>query len=222
MKINDYFDQVYCLNLDRRPDRMERMKKRFEYFGIEFKRFSAVNGKAMSDDEYAKYKLYKKKLSKAELACTLSHKKIYEDALEKGYEKILVLEDDARFVANFLDRIQEITKFDWDFVLLGSSQLDQIPEVNNGFYHPSERTWGTFAYAIQRKCFEKILKLMENNGMYVADGYWWDYAKEHPNCFVYFPNICITEVHDSDIRNKFNQNDYNKKAKWDLIVEDII
>jgi len=97
-KINNYFDQVYCLNLDRRIDRMKKMQKRFDHFNIEFKRFSAVDGKSMSNAEYAKYKLYRKKLSKAELACTISHKKIYEDALEKGYERILVFEDDARFL----------------------------------------------------------------------------------------------------------------------------
>jgi GR25 family glycosyltransferase involved in LPS biosynthesis len=219
--INEYFDQVYCLNLDRRPDRMERMRKRFDHFGIRFERIAAVDGKTMSDSEYKKHKMYKKKLSKGELACTLGHQRIYKDALEKGYERILVFEDDARFVSNFLDRIQEITKFDWNLVLLTGNQ-QKIPEVVNGFYRVNDYTWSTGAYAINNKCYKKILKYMDNKGFYVADGYWGEYAKECKNSFVYFPNICTMEVVNSDLRPDRNQEDFDKKVGWNLIKEKLI
>jgi len=223
MKINEYFDQIYCLNLDCRPDRMEKMQKRFDHFGIEFKRIQAIDGKTMSNKEYNKYKLYKKKLSKVELACTLGHKIIYENALKNAYEKILVFEDDAKFVINFNERMQEIKTLNWDFIQLGASDFSKImPIAENGFCNAKSRTaWGTFAYAIKSKCYKQILEIMNSKGMYVADGYLVDYAKESNNCYVYFPNICTMEVHDSNIRAKNDQKNYNKKVGWDLIKEEL-
>lgn len=44
IKIAKYFDKIYLLNLDRRPDRLEEFKKRASKLGIVFDRISAVDG----------------------------------------------------------------------------------------------------------------------------------------------------------------------------------
>jgi GR25 family glycosyltransferase involved in LPS biosynthesis len=222
-KISDYFDQVYCLNLDRRSDRMERVQKRFEHFGMQFKRIAAVDGSMMSDEEYKNHKLFKKKISKGELACAIGHERIYRDALENGYERILVFEDDARFVSNFLDRIQEMKQLDWDLVLLGCSQFGTIPKVKNGFYHANGGSYCTFAYAATIDCCKKLLDWIEKGGHNIADHLTIRYFNSNKNkCFVYFPNICTMEVQESDLGHNADQKDYDKRVKWNLIKEDII
>lgn len=42
--INSYFDKIYLMNLDRRPDRLEKATKRLQAHKINFTRISAVDG----------------------------------------------------------------------------------------------------------------------------------------------------------------------------------
>ena len=43
----DYFDKIFCINLDSRPDRWESVQKEFDKVGIldRVERFSALTGK---------------------------------------------------------------------------------------------------------------------------------------------------------------------------------
>ncbi|MFZ9376809.1 MAG: glycosyltransferase family 25 protein, partial [Candidatus Fonsibacter ubiquis] len=43
--LNDYFEKIYCINLDKRPDRWESAKKEFLKHNINVERYSAVDGK---------------------------------------------------------------------------------------------------------------------------------------------------------------------------------
>lgn len=220
-KINDYFDKIYCLNLDRRPDRLQSMKKRFDHFGIEFTRIKAFDALQMTDPEFKKFKRYKS-ISKKELCCTLGHSAIYRDALHNGYSRVLVFEDDAMFVENFSKRIQQIEELDWNLVLLGSSNYKKIPSVSNGFYHPVH-DWGAFAYGINKECFEQLLEWNETEGYDVADHLTIRYfERQREKCFVFFPNICIADVSDSDMRPAQSQSKISKLVKWNLIAEKII
>jgi GR25 family glycosyltransferase involved in LPS biosynthesis len=45
-RINDVFERVVVLNLDRRPDRMAKLRPQLERLGIAFERFSAIDGHA--------------------------------------------------------------------------------------------------------------------------------------------------------------------------------
>ena len=82
MKVNDYFDKVAVINLDRRTDRMERLGAQLDELGIEYERFSAVDGKELDISPIK--------------AGTMSHQKL----LSQNYEKrVLVLEDDALFLS---------------------------------------------------------------------------------------------------------------------------
>ena len=46
MKINDYFDRVIVINLDKRTDRLEKITAELDALGIEFERLSAVDAVA--------------------------------------------------------------------------------------------------------------------------------------------------------------------------------
>lgn len=53
---NDVFDEIYVLNLDRRPDRWSRILSQAQYYGIQLTRFAAVDGRAEPHaSEFAKY-----------------------------------------------------------------------------------------------------------------------------------------------------------------------
>ena len=54
--VNEFFDKVFVLNLDRRADRLHAVKTQLETLGIEFERVRAVDGKAKPHiDEWLAY-----------------------------------------------------------------------------------------------------------------------------------------------------------------------
>lgn len=218
-KINEYFDQIYCLNLDRRQDRMERMQKRFDYFEIRFERITAIDGKQMSDAEFNQQK-FGEKMDKSTLACALGHQRILEDAKKNHYKKILVFEDDAMMVKDLPTKIQRMQTMNWNLVYLGSTQFGW-PKLENGFFHPRS-TCGTFAYALTQTAYECILKSIESMGKKHADSYLADYYKRHSNsCFVFFPNLCKPTVNDADLHPS-DQSQADKRFKWNLMEGEII
>ena len=94
--VNEYYDQVYVLNLERRKDRLLTVTDKLNKLNINFKLFSAIDGSVL---HYVS-KMIKDNLvfrTPNYLACTLSHLSILNDAQVNGYEKILVLEDDIDF-----------------------------------------------------------------------------------------------------------------------------
>jgi hypothetical protein len=48
--INEYFDNIYILNLDRRIDRYENIKSKLNILNIKFERFSAIDGNNIKDE----------------------------------------------------------------------------------------------------------------------------------------------------------------------------
>ena len=88
MRINDYFDKVILINLDRREDRLEKLSTQLNNLGITFERFSAIDGKELGISPIT--------------AGTMSHQKVLEANFEK---RILVLEDDALFADDFNENI---------------------------------------------------------------------------------------------------------------------
>src|SRR5262249_34971533 len=56
LRINDFFEKVFVINLDRRPDRWQRVARRLERAGISAERVTAVDGTA--PDVAAEYQAY--------------------------------------------------------------------------------------------------------------------------------------------------------------------
>lgn len=124
--------QVYVINLDKDVERMQFMDTQLTKLGIEYIRLSGVYGREIKnlsdvyDDVLAK-KYNGKSMLLNEIGCALSHKKAYDDFLEKTslnekLEYALVLEDDVQLPNNFKEIIeQEIEKNNksqkWEYLL---------------------------------------------------------------------------------------------------------
>jgi len=218
--INNYFDNVYVLNLDSRPDKMRSIKKRLNKFDIEYERWPASGpGDKEVAENFLKTKKNKDALIKTigAMGCLISHRKIIKDAMIKGYSRILIFEDDAMFDPEIKTKVKKIDSLqkNWGLVYLGGSQHNwaHIKYIKDFYY--SRRTNGTFAYAIRKEMFKPILAISD--------------ALEHPidwylillqekfkrKCFTFWPNICIADVSSSDIREKDrNVLRHNEKMRW--------
>lgn len=131
MKIRDFVNKGYYINLDYKTERNEKTKQELENNNLlDFvERVSAV----AAFSETVKCDYGSDDWKKCVDGCTQSHLKIIKDAKENNYERILVFEDDIFFYnggfTNSMDIIEsaidEIKDKDWEILYLGGSLLDQ-------------------------------------------------------------------------------------------------
>lgn len=221
ININDYFDNIYVLNLDRRSDRLEKTKSKLNKLGIKFKRFSAIDGNNLYGDyDFTNFVVGKGMLeNKYALACFKSHIEIVKDAKLNNYNRILIFEDDILISKDIHIHIQKLKNIkNWKLLYFGSSQYDWNVQFIEDFFI-SKKTHGTFAYAIDSSIYDDIINLDNNNNNnntidYLLTNIQYKY---YGDCYTFYPNICIADVSNSDIRKETNQELHNKKMRWDLL-----
>src|SRR3990167_9690175 len=222
--VNEYFDRIYCLNLDRRKDKWERLSKRFEKLNISVERFSAIDGK--HEDIVTEWKLKKQTAdlekqpfmdTSGKMACDLSHRKIIEDAKYHNFDNFLVFEDDVLFHKDFHNQFQKIQQIkDWKMIYLGSSHSawNGVKFLDNGFYL-GKRSSGIFATAFHSSIYDHVLSLpmirpLDVNMELITQ------PKFHGEIFVFHPNIVIADVEDSDLCPGLNMQREANSRRWDL------
>lgn len=216
--LNNYFDKIYCINLNRRIDRWKRISKMFLEYNVDVQRIEAFDGQVIGSPN---------KLRPSQYGCLLSHKFVYEDAVKNNYGKILILEDDAYFDKNI--NSYDFTKLpEWDVLYLGASQAPNTNiwdvEMKDGYYLNNKNTLGTFGIAFKLDILIDILKTMrENITDEPIDVVLPKYIIEKKcSGITIFPNIIIPDVRDSDICNTNDQIAHSKRMKWNLENFDII
>lgn len=95
--------KAYLINLDRSHERLVLMEEQFQKVALPFVRVAAVDGKSITDGEFAGIKRnsgWKQPLTKSEIGCFLSHRKCLELIVQSGDKFGAVFEDDAKFSVN--------------------------------------------------------------------------------------------------------------------------
>jgi GR25 family glycosyltransferase involved in LPS biosynthesis len=186
MRINDYFDKVVVINLDKRTDRLEKITKQLDELGITFERFSAIDGTDKMPI----------------LAGKDSHIQVWKDNLGK---RVLVLEDDAFFVDNFQERFDEVIQTlpeDWDVFYLGAlldKRTGKVIKVNNDWYRQVVST-GTQAYCINPDIMQYCIDAIEVYDGYIDVGL--RILAEDINAYITQPNLVTQFPSYSDLRLK--------------------
>ena len=223
--INDYFDKIYCLNLERNSEKWQKANVQFKKLKINVDRFLGIDGNDITDEEFKK--MSNKKISEIDssklglienkyaLACLMSHIEIIKESKLAGYKRILIFEDDVILSNEFNERISEIKKLNWSLLYLGASQFNWTGvKVKNGLYNGSN-TLGTFAYAIDSNIFDDLIELFETKRKSI-DNLLSEYQLSNNKIFVIYPNIVISDVTQSYIRQSKDMSEYSKLMKWNL------
>ena len=95
---------AYCINLSRRPDRLEHMRSQAAAAGFEFTRIEAVDGSAPGMEEAARAAAQETgtpPLGTGAYACFQSHRACWQALVESGASHALVLEDDMQLAPDF-------------------------------------------------------------------------------------------------------------------------
>lgn len=216
VNINDYFDHIYCLNLDRKPEKWNNIKKKCNDLSIDITRFSAVDGNNIPNSTLKKYD----KINKYAVGCLLSHYNIIKDAQKNNYERVLILEDDVLFCNDFNKKFNEfISKVgNWKLLYLGGTQhkWDGI-KIEDGYYR-AKNVDGTFAYAVDQSIYDDLLQTDSISNRPI-DNILWDIQQKYYNhCYVCYPNLIIADVSESEIRGPREVSLHNIKMKWNKTV----
>lgn len=179
-KIN--VDKVYVCHWSSLIDRKNYINERLNSLGIEHEFVELYDTSNWNVDEISKkYKLIfsfnprqtEKKYPVISLA--LKHCWIVEDAIKNNYESIMILEDDAEFVDDFVDKFNSYYKQlpkDWDMCFVGSCcNLFSKNIESNVFVYPASSSRCTHCYIISKSGLNKIRDEMYN----VNDAIDWYY-----------------------------------------------
>ncbi len=125
-KLSNYYDKIFVVSIERtRKDRSEKLKTNLK--GLQYEIFEGTDASLLNEEQLnALADLEKSKdyldefflqryghtagraLRKSEVGCSYSHIKVYEAMIENGWERVLILEDDAKIDFNKLEHIHGI------------------------------------------------------------------------------------------------------------------
>jgi hypothetical protein len=199
MKITDFFDKTFCINLDRRFDRWEECLIEFKKYGIEdVVRWSAIDGNNIN-------KLGSCEKS-SQTALILTNIDIIEDSIKNNLKNVLIMEDDIKF-SDEVYNISEYYKYlpeDWDMVYFGGNHNSHMgvnpPLIINEKVCKLHNTFTTHCVGINGKSFNTIInKLKEfNNPLDVI----YTELQRSLNVYCFYPLIATQRISYSDIENK--------------------
>lgn len=88
------------------------VRKEFSNIGIDNPHFTdAIMAIRISDEKAFSYAVPNTYLTKGEIGCALSHKKVYKELLDSDQNSIVIFEDDAAFTKDFsVDILLKIIK----------------------------------------------------------------------------------------------------------------
>ncbi|WP_284215440.1 glycosyltransferase family 25 protein [Agaribacter marinus] len=181
---------TFLINLDSSTARLKSSCDQLNSMGIEFERLSAVNGKALSEQELHTYysadknvKDYYKPLTRGEIGCYLSHRKAWQTIVDRNLPYALILEDDfilqtdLKLVTQFLDKQDT-----FDYIKLSNYQnrerkVKSVKSIAGGSVVTfSKIPAGTCAQIVS---FEGAKKLLNSSNKFsrpvdVDLQYWWE------------------------------------------------
>ena len=159
LRIDEYFDKVFYLNLDKDKDRNNNMILQFKKWGIDnYERIEGViYDKVPERVLWRNFIKSDEKYIKGQLGCRDSQLKAVKLAKERDYKKILILEDDIIFTVDpntLLDLNLGILE-DWNMLYFGGLQ-EHVYRNQIVCAH---------AYAINSRIYDDIINMMIPSGM---------------------------------------------------------
>jgi glycosyl transferase family 25 len=197
----NFFDSIYCINLNKRIDRWLKVKQEFEKIGIldKVKRFNAIERQD------------------GRIGCIKSHIEILKLAKKENLNNVLIFEDDVTFLqentSDCLSTALSQLPENWTLLYLGAnihnsleSYSDNLIRIKNGY--------STHAIAYHKSIFDFMINKYDNfnvisNSQEILDVWISINIQGNPyyNCFLIKP-LLATQINDySDIEHR--QIDYS-------------
>ena len=221
MKLHEYFDKTYLINLDLRPDRLEESKVECSKYDITFERFRACNGQeeigtlkpvVTGHEHYA--------WNKHAAGVCLSLIKLLEKCQRDKVDSVLIMEDDIQFnpqLNNILDEAIKQVPESWESIFFGLWEFAS-EKVSNNVYLIKDGLC-LHCHALRKSVFQfmiDILSALDDP----ADSKYNMYLFPRGKSFVIKPFLAWQRSSFSTIRGQYLDSRFTKPPE-SLTVEEI-
>lgn len=202
----------FVLNLEKRKDRLEHIQEEMSYIGWDYEMFKAID-------------------KGSHLGCTLSHIGIIDLAIDRGYDHVMVIEDDCTFMPYSKSFVEQLEKEleNTDFGILNLSPTHNRPieisknhkllmDITN-FPPKEERHRGLYATNMMiyhKSVFFLVKNIIEENlhGYLAIDEY--IYKNVTPKVQSYCPilPVAVQKSDFSDVTQGCYSNFYLQTYNW--------
>lgn len=140
-QINRFFDKVFVITLRRATDRHAHIQR--ELAGLQYELFFGRDKQDFTIEQVEKEGIYSEALARKHhrygksmpagmIGCSWSHAEVYQTILNKGYQKVLILEDDVvidkKAIAFWPDVLAELPA-NWELLYLGFAGKETVPPL---------------------------------------------------------------------------------------------
>lgn len=137
-QLEQYFDKIFIVSIPRFTARHQAATAHLQ--GLKFDFFWGADKQELTLEEAVQKGIYDehktkqlqrqgKALNLGELACSLSHRMVYEEMIKNNWNKVLILEDDILPLHNNMqylpDALKELPR-DWELVYLGYLKHEKV------------------------------------------------------------------------------------------------
>lgn len=208
----DSFDQIYYINLDKRPDRKEQILSELRRMDVNMNKVTRIAGVISKFGAHG---------------CSLAHLNCLNDCIKRKYKNCLILEDDFIFTHdrqkthNLLNQFFDTGEL-WDVILFGGGVMKH-ENTEYDFFVKILDAQTTSGYAVNthyiqtlQKNFDESSKLLGKHPRpiprYCIDMY-WKRLQPRDNWFIITPKLGYQREGYSDIEKK---NVNYKKVKEEI------
>jgi glycosyl transferase family 25 len=195
-------DKIFCINLERRPDRRELAENEFSRFGLDFEFFKGVDGHLLD---------LKSKIKPGHVGCVLSHLNLFKHIKDLDGDVFMITEDDVVFSDDFMEKYDKLigrVPDDWNLLYFGgnhnSLNLDMVSEN----IHRLRKTYTTHCYLVKKSCIDFLIGEFETDKIFDSevDVHLSNVQSKIP-CYGFTPSIAWQREGFSDI--EMRDVDYN-------------
>jgi GR25 family glycosyltransferase involved in LPS biosynthesis len=224
--VNSIVNQVFVVNMDKDTARLKKISEMLYKQNVTFERIQGVPGKDVKyDDRLTGF--CNSFCADSAKGCALSHRNIWDISHKRGYDAILVFEDDVNIPDDFSVQLQKVWNKrpdDYDIILLGihgfgveennlASIFQKITDMepnkfNNSFLSVKGIT-GTYAMLISKAGIDKLRSNTINGHIDGQISIWtqiYNFKLYSTNTFSIDPNEDVVSNNSTNIKYPYYAN----------------
>lgn len=202
------WDKIFVINLPRRPDRKKQMEEFFESTNIGSSQYEFIEAFDGNNTDIQTLYNEKKKsnpsnpiITPGHFACLLSHLKAIELAKSRGYNQVMILEDDVSTTEpELVAKLNSIQLPQFDLLYLGGIMSKKKYFSTNWAFSGETNIMGAYGYILSSELFDIILKELYNLDEYIDFYYLKNIQSQYKT--IILNDIIKTDIASSDTSYK--------------------
>ena len=193
-------DRIFYINLDHRTDRRCEIEGELNSMGLAYERFPAVRHETIGG-----------------VGCGRSHVGVLKLAKERGYKRIMVLEDDFMFTADPHDSVSKLRNVGFDVCLLSYNLFNAVESAEHPFLQRVHEAQTTSGYIINEHYYDTLIDVFEdaipkveqtNHHWLYAIDVAWKVLQRRDTWYCFTPRIGKQRPSYSDCGNCYSEVDW--------------